>query len=184
MYFDDSGRPWRGNQCPSCYRKYQTIKNREAGHKPRDLITERKNKKARDAEILAAAYFRNNGFQVDLTSGMGPDLILKKNDLTLTCEVKSTTESKYHPNCFIVAKISPNRMEDDIVAIVLPSGVVHVEPMKSHLSKCQKHGARSVTKLIRRRRWVGAEECSPEDKKIATDRAKLASTKHGRYSKK
>lgn len=181
-YVDENGKFWNAATCPQCRMKDQTRRSRALGIKPRDEITEPMNKKGRDAERLAADHFRAQGYVVELTTSMGPDLILTRGSERLTCEVKAAIE-KSEPGCFSVQPVSPNRKGDDLIAIVLPGDRVHVETMTSHLSQCSKSGLRAVTKLIRRRAWVGAEECSPSDKAIAAAHVRKATWQHGRYAK-
>lgn len=181
-YRNSDGRPWHGTQCPECFGKSNTARARKRGIKPRDEVIEPTQVKGRNAERIAEKHFKSLGYKTKITAGMGPDLYITKGSLTKTCEVKSCIE-KSERGCFFVQSVAPLRRGDDLIAIVLPNGLVHVEEMMSHLSKCARTGSRAVTNLIRKRAWVGAPECSLKDKLIAAEAVRKATLKHGKYSK-
>ena len=41
------------------------------------------------------------------------------------------------------------RENDDLVALVFESGIIHIDTMKTHLKECSKNGARYVTTLAK-----------------------------------
>jgi hypothetical protein len=183
VYEDRSGKRWHGRICPICCPTVQMERNRRKGIKPRDQIVDKSNAKARWAERAAERHFTDQGYKVEITKGTGPDLTLFLDGKVLTCEVKLAIPKSKHPDCFFVQAVAPKRRKDDLIAIVFSNGFIHVEPMKKHLRACPKCGLRAVTSLIRNRRWIGAPECSNEDKINHALVVSKRTWKHGRYAK-
>lgn len=104
--------------------------------------------KAVNSEKTAQIKMEELGFCVERTTNKGPDLIFSINGSIITVEVKSVISRKNWTS-HIVAPVKPRRLNDHLIAIVLPSGSVYLEDMQSHLRKCAKSGARSVTDLVR-----------------------------------
>lgn len=144
-YRDDMGRRWNGFVCPACHVVQTRIRS---GHVSRDESKNEIVRKGRAAELLAKRYFEARGYSVILCDGKGPDLTLfDERGNRKRCEVKS---ANLHHNCSMrVCAVREKRKTDDLVAIVFPSGAVHVEPMSDHLQNCDKSGSRTVTSLWR-----------------------------------
>ncbi len=143
-YRDENGSQWSGNRCSKCHTL--ACKKRE-GRKDRADSTYLPWKKAYDAECLVASFFKRNGYIVEITNGLGPDLTLYKNGVKQTCEVKSVTKSK-SVNSYVVDSVQPLRKNDDLMAIVFTDQKILVLPMMEHLLHCNPCGSRCVTKLI------------------------------------
>ena len=144
VYREDNGKKWNRLQCYECAKNYA----RKIGiSKPRHLLIDHKNKLGFQSEIKVKQYFEKLGFKVTQTTCHGPDLILEKNGLTITCEVKTACLS--HSNCWFVTPVYPKRTNDELIAIVLPNDRIHIEKMRDHLEFCSKSGRRSITTLIR-----------------------------------
>lgn len=101
---------------------------------------------AKKSVLAAAHFFEKLGFQVlgkdKNISSSGPDLTIIAGHRAYRVEVKTATFSS---KAWKVTKT--NRVNDDYVAIVFPSGAVHVEPMVDHSQKCAATGARSLTAI-------------------------------------
>lgn len=147
IYRDEAGLAWNRLQCPECRKVATTASGRARGIKPRILLTDHKNQKGVAAELAARAHFERLGYEVKMTCGKGPDLTLAKDGQTTTCEVKSVTITA--KNRGYVSGVYSARQSDDLIAIVMPNGDVHVESMKTHLASCPPCGWRTVTKLMR-----------------------------------
>jgi hypothetical protein len=130
-YADADGKKWNGARCPDCH-----------------VIALRKNGRCHDDkpstrhEITAAKYFESFGMTVRRTTGKGPDLVIGK---SVTVEVKGA--NYHHGKSLRVCSVKPKRLNDDLVAIVMPDNRIIVETMTTHLSKCDKSGSRTVTHL-------------------------------------
>lgn len=72
----------------------------------------------------------------------GVDIFAIKKDRVLSVEIKSAKPASKGVNVLRVRKVEKNRINDDLIAIVLPSGYVLVEPMRDHLKSCNKNGDR------------------------------------------
>jgi hypothetical protein len=98
----------------------------------------------------AALTFSNMGYEIlTMVEGTknGPDLHIKKDDLVLRVEIKKARPSK---RSMAVHPIEPSRKNDDLVAVVFPSGYVFIEPMKDYLFNCSDCGTRSFLEFIER----------------------------------
>lgn len=76
----------------------------------------------------------------------GVDIFAVKNNRAFSIEIKKAR----YPKKGIAVQVDPvlkNRRNDDLIAIVLPSGYVLVEPMKQHLKLCGPKGYRPLTPL-------------------------------------
>jgi len=71
----------------------------------------------------------------------GTDLFAISKDCVLAVEIKRATKIK---NTLRVRKVEKNRMKDDLIAIVFPTGYVLIEPMKDHLRSCNSIGDRYI----------------------------------------
>lgn len=99
------------------------------------------------AVTQAREFLMAHGFTVSRAndvSANGPDLVAIKDGFGCKVEVKSVSNDR---GTWKVRKVF--RTEDDFVLLVFPSGAVHVEPMKTHLSRCSKDGTRFVTEIGR-----------------------------------
>ncbi len=89
--------------------------------------------------------FKKNKFKV-LSVGKptanGPDIWVTKNGKPYSVEVKvcKTTKRK----SVQVPPVEKNRIGDDFIAIVHPSGYILFEPMKHHLKNCTEKGYRTL----------------------------------------
>lgn len=118
-------------------------------HKRIDQVTHPWNIKGRQAEWTAKAHFEALGYSVEINMKVaGSDLCVLKDGTLQTVEVKSAIGMK-RERTWIVDKVKPNRVGDDLMAIVLPDGRVHVCAMHEHLAACSPSGFRTITKLIR-----------------------------------
>lgn len=72
----------------------------------------------------------------------GPDLFAIKTDRVLSVEIKSAKAASKTSNVLRVPPVKKNRINDDLIAIVLPSGYVLVEPMRDHIASCNNSGYR------------------------------------------
>ncbi len=150
FYMDRFGRMSRDNTCHECVRRRERISE---GAVARSESKSPKVKKAIEAEVIAEKHFKKLGFKVRRTDCLGPDLICRIGKITWTVEVKRAraTQPKSYPNgSHIIDKVHPRRLNDDLIAFVLPNGRVYIESMKIHLSKCNKSGgARTVTAIVK-----------------------------------
>ncbi len=92
---------------------------------------------------LAAYAFQKMGYEIlTMVEGTknGPDMHIKKNDLVLRVEIKKARAIK---RSMAVHPIEPARKNDDLVAVVFPSGYVFIEPMQDYLFNCSDCGTRS-----------------------------------------
>ena len=71
----------------------------------------------------------------------GSDIYAIANDRVLSVEIKRAVAGK-GLNVLRVRKVEMGRRGDDLIAIVLPSNYVLVEPMRDHLLACNKTGDR------------------------------------------
>lgn len=104
----------------------------------------------RDAERYVEAYLKELGFQ-NVRIGLGtygPDITFEDAGKTISVEVK-TARLVARPSCWGVERVRHTRINDDMIAIVLPDGKVVLESMKDHLSKCTVRGRRSITQMVR-----------------------------------
>lgn len=145
VYKDQNGGTWDCRTCHSCRLRSKVLLGRKNGLVHRDEVVDPANKKGRDAERRAAAHFRDLGYEVELTNGTGPDLVIKKLGEVKTVEVKSVTNTVGRW-CF-VGPVSENRKQDDLIVFVFDDGKIVVQPMQEHLSNSTKSGFRSITRL-------------------------------------
>lgn len=73
----------------------------------------------------------------------GSDLFAIKSDHVLSVEIKRAVKCK-DKNVLRVRKVEKNRLKDDLIAIVHPTGYVMIENMKDHLRNCNKTGDRFI----------------------------------------
>jgi hypothetical protein len=149
IYRDENGYRWNRLQCHACYKNYRIKHSRINNiHKDRSEVTDHKNLKGFLAERVVKEFFEKNGYQVVQTSCRGPDLVLSKNGVSYTCEVKVATRHMDSDHWFC-SPIYPKRRKDDLMAIVLPGDKIHVEPMEAHLLACSISGRRRLTDIIK-----------------------------------
>jgi Holliday junction resolvase len=89
--------------------------------------------------------FRQNGFKIlsiGKSTANGPDIWIVKNGKPYSVEVKICRLTKR--NSVQVPFVEKNRINDDFIAILHPSGYVLFEPMKHHLNNCTSKGYRSL----------------------------------------
>lgn len=128
------------------YLKYHIEYNRRKGHKPRSEVMERSNRKGYLAEITAKLHFEKLGYHVTQSAQFGPDLIIEKEGIVATVEVKSSVFTR---TSWCVHLVKKKRLSDDYIAIVLPNNEVHVDSMKEHLKLCSGCGKRTITNLVK-----------------------------------
>lgn len=101
--------------------------------------------KAEKAVVLCKAHLEELGFIVSNpkdASANGHDLVAIKNGCGITVEVKAAF---YSARMWKVSRVS--KITSDLVAIVFPSGKIHINSMQDHLKTCSKTGARALTCL-------------------------------------
>lgn len=101
--------------------------------------------KAEAAVKTCKTFFESLGFivsDVQNASRNGHDLIAIKGGRGITIEVKATYFSS---RAWLVSKVC--KTQSDYVAIVFPSGHIHIDSMEIHLSQCTKDGNRGITHL-------------------------------------
>lgn len=147
-FVDSFGSMWSRNQCPDCRKSYLTRNDRKYGHKSRFEHVNNSMAKGVKSEQIAAQFLLEIGFKnIRQTNMLGPDLIFDSPDgNTYTAEVKSVVHST---RMKFVNPVSKNRLSDDYFIAVDSDRVVIFEPMKQHLSKCNKTGQRHVTREAR-----------------------------------
>ena len=89
------------------------------------------------------------GFQLDTQRDErcnGVDIVAMKNGKALLIEVK---KAKLHNRAWQVDPVSKIQQTTcNTIAIVLPNGLVIVEPMVQHLKLCAKNGVRYFTEMV------------------------------------
>lgn len=146
-YFKDKrGRSSVGNVCHACV----VARSRKKRGYPssRDESKSKMVMVAVAAEKIAAARFESLGFIVERTEYHGPDLKCRIGNMEWTVEVKRARRMS-SGRSYETDIVCKNRKSDDLIAIVMPNGAVVIDSMKNHLSKCQRGGCRSVTKMVR-----------------------------------
>jgi hypothetical protein len=77
----------------------------------------------------------------------GVDLwVQRKGGRPLSVEIKQAR--KQRNGCVQVDPVCPDRRKDDLVAIILSSQYVLIEPLKDHLLACSPKGTRQLTLLL------------------------------------
>lgn len=108
-------------------------------------------KMKKEERDLLTEYFSFIGFNIlhfNLPKeSNGVDLWVRKNGRPLSVEVKKVRKQKN--GCFQVDPVCKNRKNDDLIAIIVGSDYVLIEPMKDHLSACSPKGTRQFT-------WIGS----------------------------
>ncbi len=123
VYKTDKGRPWYAGLCPDCRVNYVRVSR---GHSARDKSKKPQVVRAVKAEKIAATHFRKLGFKVKRTKFYGPDLVCKLGPWTYTVEVKSIG---YSGRSWRASKVTKARVNDDLVALVLPNNRVYIDSM-------------------------------------------------------
>ena len=96
-----------------------------------------------DPVDIAISQFEKIGYKIltrVIGTQNGPDLHIQKDDIIFRVEVKKARPCK---RSMAVHPVEDNRIVDDLIAIVFPSGYVLIEPMKDHLKCCAESGSRS-----------------------------------------
>lgn len=145
IYTDERGR--RRRVMAKCYDCYMAGVRAKRGTKPR-LESQKPNiVSAIRAEKAAAKFFEEKGFHVQHGHGAGPDLIIDNGvDEPQTVEVKQPFKCT---RCWQVPRVRESRRYDDLIAIVMPNGFVHVEDMAEYMKGCNRYGSKNVTALVR-----------------------------------
>lgn len=146
VYEDDHGMRTIGFRCNPCVRLMMRAINRKNGHKPIDEVAEHRNAIGRKSEHMARELFESLGFSVEMTTKNGPDLIATLGDSKIKIEVK--TALKRPAGGWGVGKVHGERKLDDIIAIVFPTGLIHLEKMSDHLMRCSESGSRPLSYLL------------------------------------
>ena len=73
----------------------------------------------------------------------GVDIFAIKNNYVLSVEIKLAIKPK-GKNTYRIRGVEHNRKNDDLIAILFPSGYVLLEPMEDHLSCCNSQGDRFI----------------------------------------
>lgn len=148
-FVDEAGKLWNGKACNDCKSAFATKCRRTAGVRAVDDLPYRSAVRGRASERLAAKHFEGQGYEVKLTSYLGPDLRLRKQGAAeITVEVKSVTKVGEYFS-WAIAPVLPTRQQDDLIAMVFPDGTVIVEQMQQHLRQCNSSGGRTVTKIMK-----------------------------------
>lgn len=150
-YEDEIRSPWNGLECPDC-RKLRVVAN--ARKKGIGTIDEVKNvwrQKGRKAERIVEKYFLDKGYHVVLTTNKGPDLIIEKDGIKKTVEVKAIGFcSRSVKNSVRVSKVKDNRKNDDFIAYVrVDDEKIVIRPMMDHLLDCRSGGCVTVTNYFK-----------------------------------
>lgn len=95
---------------------------------------------------LVSKEFEKMGFNIIaqcLTKNSpGADLHIQKGNMVLRVEIKNA-RIKDGRNSSEIPPVEEARKNDDLIAIVFPSGYVLIEPMKQHLTCVGEYGSRS-----------------------------------------
>lgn len=105
----------------------------------------KKSIKPNKAVDLVRTFFTKKGFATTTgnhVNSNGADLVILKGSNAFRIEVKSAF---YSSRAWQVGKSGTK--DNDFIAIVFPSGDIQIEDWESHISKCQKNGKRSLTKI-------------------------------------
>jgi len=101
--------------------------------------------KAQSGQTRVRSWLEENGFVVAEVKGVtanGIDILAIKNGTGISVEVKTVIRSRG------VNRVTKPHPKSDYVAVVMPSGYIHVEPTADWLRSCQKDGSRSIGKLV------------------------------------
>jgi predicted RNA-binding protein with PUA domain len=91
----------------------------------------------------------NLGYEVECQGNIhcnGADMAIKKSGKIFLVEVKMAMPVK-NRNVLRVRKVEDLRKNDDLIAVVMPSGYVFIEKMKDHLALCNSQGDRFLTEI-------------------------------------
>ena len=98
-----------------------------------------------NAHELVSKTLKKMGYKTTVArkdTSNGVDIFAIKKDRVLSVEIKTANNPRKELNVLRVRKVEKNRLNDDLIAIVLPNGYVLIEPMRDHLKSCNKHGDR------------------------------------------
>lgn len=99
------------------------------------------------AEDRARSELQRLGFSVDPPGepcARGTDLVARRGSESFTVEVKLVIWNK---RAWRVNRVT--RVNDDMIALVFPSGAVHLDDMETHAILCARSGDRYLTLLGR-----------------------------------
>lgn len=146
FYLDHEGRLVYGKKCHACRLAYR---RKSRGQVPKFDLKNCSVAKGASSEKIAAERFKKLGFSVLLNDRpRGPDLTCSIGKLRWTVEVKTAVLSGNRSSYFVHG-VHEKRRKDDLVALVLPSGRVHIDSMESHLKQCNSTGCRTITAIAR-----------------------------------
>ncbi len=97
---------------------------------------------------LVSKHFRRMGMRpldAPKINANGPDLTVIYEGRALTVEIKRARRTRR--NSLQVPAVERNRRQDDLIAVVLPSGYTLIEPMADHLKLCTPKGYRTLSGL-------------------------------------
>lgn len=138
-------------ECPEDNRVKNKLRMRaQRGFKGLDNQTAPHSIKGRNSERLVAAFLAAHGYtKVELLGGpYQPDITFVEDGITRTVEVKTAICPRGSTSWYIES-VSPRRLDDDFLAIVLPGDTILLYPMKEHLRFCSSSGRRPVTELVK-----------------------------------
>lgn len=98
-----------------------------------------------DVISLAVKTLRKMGYKTTTPkhkNANGPDVFAIKKDSVLSVEIKKAYIANKGRSVLRVSPVEPKRINDDLIAIVMPFGYVLVEPMRDHLKACSNSGER------------------------------------------
>jgi hypothetical protein len=144
---DEKGRWWFGKVCPECSNRRRVEYTRRTGRrKARKDVTELRSKVGFDSEVAAKMFFESYGYIVVQSTAWGPDLIVSKQNLMFTVEVKTVIQGTRNQK--FVNKVCINRLHDDFIAYVTKDKRIYITNMKDHLLHCDSTGKRTITSLL------------------------------------
>lgn len=147
IYVDEENKIWCASVCNDCKNKRTVSHSRKKyGQKSIDDVSYHSTRVGRNSERIAEKYFKELGYEVQITKGSGPDLIIRHYDFIATIEVKTIiTKNGIQP---WTAPVSPNRTQDDFVCLVGKDKYIFLDTMENHLKNCSPNGSRFLTKVL------------------------------------
>lgn len=139
IYKDELGQLWYGSVCARCHDEKRRVRGHLLRkHKPREKVVDHRFSKAVVAEQKVKAFLERMGFEVQQTTGKGPDLLCQKDGRILSIEVKTAIKmsgKRLRKLYFRTGYFQKNRVQDDLVAIVFANDFILIEPLKERLKK-------------------------------------------------
>ena len=99
-----------------------------------------------DIKLVKAA-FKKLGYKTTSPrhkNANGPDVFAVNEHRSFSVEIKKARIANKGRTVFRVDPVEKNRREDDLIAIVHPSGYVLIEHMADHLKSCNLGGQRFI----------------------------------------